>query len=58
MASSAIVTSSDVAVVRDPRQAVPLSGTYLGSLEDELDMKVEVNVKCEADAGASTALAG
>ena len=47
-----------VAVVRDPRQAVPLSGTYLGSLEDELDMRVEVNVKCEADAGTSTALAG
>jgi transglutaminase-like putative cysteine protease len=47
-----------VAVARDPRQAVPLSGTYLGSLEDELDMKVEVNVKCEADAGPSAALAG
>lgn len=28
-----------------------------GNLEDELDMKVEVNVKCEADAGTSTALA-
>ena len=47
-----------VAVARDPGQAVPLSGTYLGNLEDELDMKVEVNVKCEADAGTSTALAG
>ena len=46
-----------VAVARDPGQAVPLSGTYLGTLEDELDMKVEVNVKCEADAGISTALA-
>lgn len=45
-----------VAVARDPGQAVPLSGTYLGNLEDELDMKVEVNVKCE-DAGTSTALA-
>ena len=36
-----------VAVARDPGQAVPLSGTYLGNLEDELDMKIEVNVKCE-----------
>jgi transglutaminase-like putative cysteine protease len=36
-----------VAVVRDPIQAVPLSGTYEGSPEDELGMKVEVSVKCE-----------
>src|SRR3984893_18116967 len=26
-----------VAVVRDPGQAVPLSGTYLGNVDDELD---------------------
>ena len=47
-----------VAVARDPGQAVPLSGTYLGNVEDELDMRVEVNVKCETDAEISTALAG
>jgi transglutaminase-like putative cysteine protease len=46
-----------VAVARDPGQAVPLSGTFLGNLDDELDMSVEVNVKCEADAETSTALA-
>jgi hypothetical protein len=37
---------------------VPLSGTYRGNLDDELDMSVEVNVKREADAEISTALAG
>jgi transglutaminase-like putative cysteine protease len=47
-----------VAVARDPGQAVPLSGTYRGNLDDELDMSVEVNVKREADAEISTALAG
>ena len=36
-----------VAVARDPGQAVPLSGTYMGNVEDELDMRVEVNVKSE-----------
>ena len=57
-ASSAIVDLIRVAVARDPGQAVPLSGTYLGNVEDELDMRVEVNVKCETDAEISTALAG
>src|SRR5262249_20693839 len=38
-----------VAVARDPSQAVPLSGTYVGNPEDELGMKVEVSVKCESD---------
>jgi transglutaminase-like putative cysteine protease len=47
-----------VAVARDPSQAVPLSGTYLGNSEDELGMEVEVNVECEADAGTSTAWGG
>jgi len=37
-----------VAVARDPRQAVPLSGTYVGNSEDELGMKVEVSVNCES----------
>jgi transglutaminase-like putative cysteine protease len=36
-----------VAVVRDPVQAVPLSGTYLGSPEDELGLEVEVSVNRE-----------
>ena len=47
-----------VAVARDPGQAVPLSGTYLGNVDDELDMKIEVNVKSEEDTETSTALAG
>ncbi len=33
-----------VAVARDPRQAVPLRGTYHGAPEDFLDMEVEVIV--------------
>lgn len=36
-----------VAVARDPVQAIPLSGSYLGRPEDELDMTVEVNVKSD-----------
>jgi transglutaminase-like putative cysteine protease len=43
-----------VAVARDPSQAVPLSGTYLGKSEDQLGMEVEVNVTCEANAATST----
>jgi transglutaminase-like putative cysteine protease len=34
-----------VAVARTPNQAIPLSGTYWGDPEDELGMKVSVNVK-------------
>jgi transglutaminase-like putative cysteine protease len=33
-----------VAVARDPRQAVPLSGSYNGARSDFLDMEVQVNV--------------
>ena len=33
-----------VAVARDPSQAVPLQGTYLGAPEDFVDMTVEVQV--------------
>jgi transglutaminase-like putative cysteine protease len=36
-----------VAVARDPRQAVPLSGTYRGGSADALEMVVEVNVKAD-----------
>ena len=40
-----------VAVARDPSQAIPLSGTYAGSPDDELGMKVQVHVTRDADAG-------
>jgi len=33
-----------VAVARDPRQAIPLHGTYLGPAEAFIDMKVSINV--------------
>jgi transglutaminase-like putative cysteine protease len=36
-----------VAVARDPSQAVPLSGTYFGSSDDDLGMTVEVRVSAE-----------
>lgn len=41
-----------VAVVRDPRQAVPLSGTWSGPLADHLGMTVEVQVSREQPAKA------
>ncbi|MCW6507958.1 transglutaminase family protein [Lichenifustis flavocetrariae] len=34
-----------VAVARDPRQALPLSGTFYGASEDNLGMKVSVDVR-------------
>jgi len=39
-----------VAVVRDPRQALPLSGTWYGFPGAQIDMKVEVKVTAEAEA--------
>ena len=36
-----------VAVARDPGQAIPLSGSYVGHPDDELGMTVEVNVKSD-----------
>jgi len=45
--ASGIVGNRDlvrVAVVRDPRQAIPLHGTWTGSPSDSLGMTVEVNV--------------
>ena len=33
-----------VAVARDPVQAIPLHGTYLGPAEAFIDMKVTINV--------------
>ena len=56
--TNGIVGSRDlirVAVARDPRQAVPLSGSYDGDPDDYLDMTVQVNVTSEeaADGGAA-----
>ena len=42
-----------VAVVRDPRQAVPVSGTWTGFPSDHLGMTVEVEVTAEPDTAAS-----
>jgi transglutaminase-like putative cysteine protease len=41
-----------VGVARDPRQAIPLSGTYVGKKDDPAGMTVQVNVTT-ADAAAS-----
>jgi len=48
--SNGIVGNRDlvrVAVVRDPRQAIPLHGTWMGRSTDYLGMKVEVAVTCD-----------
>jgi len=42
-----------VAVARDPRQAVPISGTWTGFPSDHLGMTVEVEVTAEAEANAT-----
>ncbi|MBI5320844.1 transglutaminase family protein [Bradyrhizobium sp.] len=45
-----------VAVARDPRQAIPLHGVYLGSADAFLEMDVDINVVSvgdEADSAAS-----
>jgi transglutaminase-like putative cysteine protease len=44
-----------VAVVRDPRQAVPISGSWTGFPSDHLGMTVEVEVTAEAAAAAEAA---
>lgn len=41
-----------VGVARDPRQAIPLSGTYAGKKEDPMGMTVQVNVTRADPAGA------
>ena len=38
-----------VAVTRDPAQALPLQGTYLGAPEDFIDMQVSVKVNATRD---------
>jgi transglutaminase-like putative cysteine protease len=53
--TNGIVGSHDlirVAVVRDPRQAVPVSGTWTGFPSDALGMTVEVEVAAETPASA------
>jgi transglutaminase-like putative cysteine protease len=42
-----------VAVVRDPRQAIPISGTWTGFPSDHLGMTVEVEVTAEAEGAAA-----
>ena len=41
-----------VAVVREPREAIPLQGTWIGTASDHLTMKVAVKVITAADGGA------
>jgi transglutaminase-like putative cysteine protease len=53
--SSGIVGNQDlvrVAVVREPREAIPLQGTWIGTASDHLAMKVAVKVVAAADADA------
>ena len=40
-----------VAVARDPRQAIPLHGSYAGRASDALGMTVQVNVTTTAPDG-------
>jgi len=60
--TNGIVGNTDlvrVAVVRDPRQAAPLTGSYMGAAEDFLGMEVavDVNVALPHHGGALTGLA-
>jgi transglutaminase-like putative cysteine protease len=41
-----------VAVVHDPREAIPLQGTWIGTASDHLSMKVAVKVTASAVTGA------
>ena len=47
-----------VAVARDPRQAVPISGTWTGFPSDHLGMTVEVEVTADGDATRAPKTAG
>jgi hypothetical protein len=40
-------------VARDPRQAIPLSGTWFGKPEDSLGMTVHVQVRRTGNRAAS-----
>jgi transglutaminase-like putative cysteine protease len=57
--TNGIVGNSDlirVAVARDPRQAVPLSGTWYGRAETSLGMSVEVIVRQLSGGGTEAGL--
>jgi transglutaminase-like putative cysteine protease len=41
-----------VAVTHEPREAIPLHGTWFGTASDHIAMKVAVKVTAAADAGA------
>jgi transglutaminase-like putative cysteine protease len=41
-----------VAVVHEPREAIPLQGTWIGAASDHLAMKVTVKVRATADSGS------
>jgi hypothetical protein len=41
-----------VAVAPEPREAIPLQGTWIGTASDHLAMKVAVKVTAVADASA------
>jgi transglutaminase-like putative cysteine protease len=56
--SSGMVGNQDlvrVAVVREPREAIPLQGTWIGTASDHLAMKVAVKVVAAADAANALA---
>jgi transglutaminase-like putative cysteine protease len=58
--TNGIVGSTDlirVAIARDPRQALPLSGTYDGEAADYLGMDVSVDVQVEAPTATRRGLA-
>jgi len=55
--TNGIVGNADlirVAIARDPRQALPLSGAWDGEAVDFIDMQVEVSVTSEDDRGAES----
>jgi transglutaminase-like putative cysteine protease len=59
--TNGIVGSRDlvrVAVARDPRQAIPLHGTYLGSADAFLGMEVGINVVSAGDTPRTAASVG
>jgi hypothetical protein len=41
-----------VAVAHEPREAIPLQGTWIGSASDHVAMKVAVKVSAAANVGA------
>ena len=56
--TNGIVGNADlvrVVIARDPRQAVPLHGTWSGLSSDYLGMDVTVDVSVEEDAAAQPA---